>query len=355
MAFKNVIINGDMQVAQRNTSDTGITGSGYNTADRWRVEISSLGTWTQTVEAADAPANTEFRQSLKMNCTTADATPAAGDYALIQQRIEGLNLQHFMKGTTSARQFTLSFWVKTSTIGTYIAELFDHTTSANRHVAATYSVSAADTWEFKTITFPADTSGVLANTNGLALSVNFWMGSGTTYTSGTLATTWASVTNGNRANGLNVNLAGATNRYMQITGVQLEPGPVATEFEYLPIDVQFQRCLRYCYVLRRSSADTEYYFGGHDLNACTAIINFPVQMRSRPTSITVQNVGDWRVYQQNAGTAATPTSSTLSSSNLFTSILLFNGIAIGGIVRGSVIFAYQNTTSAVVIFNGAEL
>lgn len=284
MAFKNVLINGDMQVAQRGTNVPGIAVSGYNTADRWRVEISSLGTWTQTVETADAPANTEFRRSLKMNCSAAKITPAAGDYVLIQQRIEGLNLQHFMKGTTNARQFSLGFWVKTSTPGTYIAELFDHTSGANRHVAATYSVSAANTWEFKTITFPADTSGVLANTSALALSVNFWMGAGTTYTNGTLATTWASVTNGNRAAGISVNLAGATNRYMQITGVQLEPGPVATEFEYLPFDVQLQRCYRYFVRIKAEDQFSTFALGVIDqATRCnSAFTKLPVTMRVRP-------------------------------------------------------------------------
>lgn len=357
--FKNFLINGDFQIAQRSTSVSAIITSGYYTADRWRSEVviapGPNGQFTQTVAsgAGDYPDNSGFRNSLKMECSQSFSTPlGATAECRIEQRIEGLNCLPINFGQSGAQQLTLSFWVKSSNTGTFIAELIQPAGSVQ--VSAAYTINATNTWEQKSVTFPARTSGTLiVNDNSYQLAAGFWLVAGSNYTGGSsLQTTWGNTAN-RRARG-QTNLTTSGN-YLQITGVQLEIGTVATDFENLPIDIEFSRCLRYCYVLRRSSADSEYYFGGHDLNACPAIINFPVQMRSRPTSITVQNVGDWRVYQQNAGTAATPTSITLSSSNLFTSILSFNGIAIGGIVRGSVIFALQNTTSAVVIFNGAEL
>ena len=237
----NVVINGAMQVAQRGTSTASITTSGYYTADRFAIEIATLGTWTQTVEN-DAPTGSGFRKSLKMNCTTADASPAAGDLLVVAHRIEGQNLQQFLKGTASAKQFVFSFWVKGTTTGTYICELEDADNS--RSVSVSYAINAANTWEKKTITFPADTTGAFDNDNAKSLTINFWLGAGSTYTSGTLATTWGSITSANRAVGV-TNLAGATNRSWQITGVQLEAGSVATPFEFEDYGTTLAKCQRY--------------------------------------------------------------------------------------------------------------
>jgi len=237
----NVVINGAMQVAQRGTSTASITAGGYYTADRWRLGISSIGTWTQSLEN-DAPTGSGFRKSVKMLCTTADASPAASDTVGLAQRIEGQNLQQFLKGTSSAKQFSLSFWVKSNVTGTYIAELLDVDNS--RRVSASYSVSASATWEKKTITFPADTTGAFDNDNAVSLEVFFHLGAGTNITSGSpLQTTWGTGTT-TRATG-QTNLAAATNNYWQITGVQLEAGSVATPFEFEDIGTTLAKCQRY--------------------------------------------------------------------------------------------------------------
>jgi len=240
---ENVIINGAMQVAQRATSVTGITTSGYRTADRWNFDITSLGTWTQTVEN-DAPTGSGFRTSLKMLCTTADAAPSASDFALIEQRLEGQNIQQFAKGTAAAKTFVLSFWVKSNVTGTYIANLYDNDNA--RSVSATYTVTASATWEKKTITFPADTTGAIDNDSALSFNVQFWLGAGTTFTSGTLNTTWAAVNNANRVVG-QTNLASAINNYWQITGVQLQPER-ASQFAFLNYGTVLSQCQRYYYV-----------------------------------------------------------------------------------------------------------
>ena len=368
-SFKNVLINGDMQVAQRGTSTTGITTSGYYTADRWRLDISSLGTFTQTVETTDPAATdlTGFRQSLKMNCTTADASPAAGDYAFIQQRIEGQNVQHFLKGTSNARQFTLSFWVKSTTTGTYVAELFDN--SNTRHVAATYSVSSANAWEFKTITFPADTSGVLANTNDFGLAVNFWIGSGTTYTSGTLATTWASVTNANRAAGLNVNIAGATARTFAITGVQLEPGSTATPYEYLPFDVQLARCLRYLPSISNGGSGGFSMLGrvtetgsSTTFAKCRIAYPFLVQARTFPTSATCLNGSNVTIVWPNVGGGNALQINTSygsggviqQSASARSSECEFENSQTGAETVGTLV-TFRVATTGVILMNGCEL
>jgi hypothetical protein len=239
--FKNLIINGAMQVAQRATSVTGITADSLATADRWTSQIGTIGTWTNSVEN-DAPTGSGFRKSWKWLCTTADASPAAGDYMVPQTRLEGQNLQQIAKGTSSAKELTLSFWVKANVTGTYIVGLFD--VDNTRIVSKSYTVSASATWEKKTITFPADTTGVFDNDNARSLDIQFWLGAGTNFTSGTLATTWQSNTSANRAVG-QVNVAASTNNYWQITGVQLEVGSVATDYEFKPFDVDLQQCMRY--------------------------------------------------------------------------------------------------------------
>jgi hypothetical protein len=238
---RNILYNGAMQISQRGISTASITSSGYYTADRWNVAIGTLGTWTQSV-TADAPTGRGFVNSLKMLCTTADASPAAGDFMLFKQILEGYDVQRIAKGTSSASPLTLSFWVKANVTGTYIIEIADNTN--NRRIAASYTINASATWEYKTILIAADTTGTLANDANGALEVVWWLGAGSTFSSGTLQTTWGTTVNANRAVG-QTNLASATNNYWQITGVQLETGSVATGFEFLPYGDELARCRRY--------------------------------------------------------------------------------------------------------------
>ena len=121
-AFKNIIINGDMSVAQRGTSASSLTSSAYNTMDRWHLALSSLGTWTQS-QSTDVPTGQGFAKSMKLDCTSADASPSASDAMILQTRIEGQMLQYLKKGTSSAESTTMSFWDKSNKTETYICEL----------------------------------------------------------------------------------------------------------------------------------------------------------------------------------------------------------------------------------------
>ena len=239
--FRNIIINGDMSIARRATSASSLTSSGYHTVDRFRTRLGSIGTWTQS-QSTDVPTGQGFATSLKMDCTTANASPSAAAALSIQHKIEGQNVQYLKKGTSSAESTTLSFWVKSNKTGTYIAELFDN--DNQRQISQTYTISSANTWEKKTLTFAGDTTGALGNDNGNSFLVEFWLGAGSNYTSGTLNTSWNSNTNTNRVVG-SVNLADSTDNEWYITGVQLEAGEVASDFEFLPHDVNLQRCRRY--------------------------------------------------------------------------------------------------------------
>ena len=274
--FRNIIINGGMDLAQRGTSTASITGDGYHTIDRFKTSISGLGTWTQS-QSTDVPSGQGFAKSLKMDCTTADASPASSDVLIINQRIEGQNLQYLKKGTSSAESLTLSFWVKSNKTGTYIAELrdFDNT----RSICKAYTISSASTWEKKTLTFAGDTTGTLDNDNGASFYLQLFLGAGSDYTSGTLNTSWNSRTTANLAVG-QVNLADSTSNEWYVTGVQLEAGQVASDFEFLPYDVNLRRCLRYFYYDdARIEMSTQRVSDGKR----NGYKQFPVPMRTSPT------------------------------------------------------------------------
>ena len=256
-AFKNIIINGDMSIAQRATSTASITGNGYHTIDRFNTINTTLGTWTQSQDT-DVPSGYGFAKSLKMDCTTADASPASGDRLDIQQKFEGQNLQYLKKGTSNAESLTLSFWVKATKTGTNICELWDSDNA--RQISQSYTISSSDTWEKKTLTFAGDTTGALGNDNGNSLQVSWFLAVGSNYSSGTLSTTWTSNTNANRAVG-QVNHADSTSNNFYITGVQLEAGTTASDFEFLPVDINLGRCQRYFELCTGSRSAYSYYAG----------------------------------------------------------------------------------------------
>jgi len=242
-AFKNIIINGDMSIAQRGTSATGLTAGteSYYTVDRWQTGIfTTSAVFTQT-QSTDVPSGQGFAKSLKMDCTTADASLASAVQMFLRYKIEGQNLQYLNYANSNAKSLTLSFWVKSNKTGTYIAEIL----RSGRTINKSYTVNAADTWEKKTITFAGDTGGsAISNNDSTGFSILFFLGNGSNMTSGTLQTSWGTYTDANRAVG-QVNLADSTSNEWYITGVQLEAGTTASDFEFLPVDVTKQRCYRY--------------------------------------------------------------------------------------------------------------
>jgi hypothetical protein len=287
--YRNLLINGDMQVAQRGTSTASITSGSNYVVDRWKFQVNTQGTWTMSQET-DAPTGSGFRNSTKVLCTTADASPASGDYVLLNQTLEGQNLQVIKKGTAAAEQLTLSFWVKSNVTGTYIVELRDQDNT--RQVSKSYTISASATWEKKTITFPADTTGTLDNDNNLSLFPIWWLGAGSNFTSGTLATTWASGTDANKAVG-QTNLASAINNYWQITGVQLEIGDTATPFEFKSAEDELEECARYYYRFTAAAAYTCFTLSGISYQSTGAVATFPLAtpMRTEPSAVEYANIG----------------------------------------------------------------
>ena len=343
---KNLVINGAMQIAQRGTSTTGVTVSGYFACDRFKTILTSLGTWT-VEQSTDAPDG--FSNSLKHSCTTADASPAAGDVLYLSQIIESQNLQQLAKGTTSAKSLTCSFWVKSNKTGTYIVGLQEFQNT--RYIANSYTINAANTWEKKTITFAGDTTGTLANDNSAGLYLQFYLGVGSDYSSGTLATSWESTVNANRAVG-QVNLADSTSNYINITGVQLEVGESATEFEHRPYGTELQLCQRYLPWFG-SGADDQIGIG-YATGSTTWLIFIPwkVQTRVAPTGIIHGTDSNFNVGgPTSSGIACT----ALNFSAAGTSGGRVTGSVSSGLSSGQGTFLRSQNTSGYLYFTGCEL
>jgi hypothetical protein len=347
---RNVIINGAMQVAQRGTSTASITAGDfiYRTADRFNTALSSLGTWTESVEN-DAPTGSGLRKSLKFLCTTADASPAAADYFIMSQSLEGQNVQQFAKGTSAAKSFALSFWVKSNVTGTYTVNLRD--VDNTRSCAASYSISATATWEKKTIIFPADTTGAFDNDNAASLRLVFNLAIGSNYSSGTLQTTWGANVDANLAVG-QTNLASATNNYWQITGVQLEAGAVATPFEFEDYGTTLAKCQRYCYVIGKENNNySPMGFTGNTRSSiyCLVQTRLPQNMRGAPT-VTIDSASNFTI--DDGPSVYTPTAFALDrySAN---AIMMVATISSGTVGRGVIV--YGASTGAGVITISSEL
>ena len=284
--FRNIIINGDMSLAQRGTSTSSLSsGATFGAVDRFRTYIVSGGTWTMSQDST-VPTGQGFAKSTKLDCTTANGSLSAGSLLQLQTPLEGQNLQMLKKGTSNAESVTWSFWVRSAKTGTYICEIRDVDNS--RSISKSYTISSADTWEKKTITFDGDTTGTLGNDNGKSFELIWWLVGGTSYTSGTLQTSWGSQTDANRAVGV-VNLADSTSNDWYITGVQLEVGTSASDFEFLPHDVNLQRCKRYFQIIGDGASPSEFFASVANYNGTYIFgtYRFMPEMRSAPTISSV--------------------------------------------------------------------
>ena len=342
LSNRNLIINGAMQVAQRGTSTASISsGDTYPSVDRFMLRVSSAGTWTNS-QSTDAPAG--FSSSLKMDCTTADASLAADDNVQIQYRFEGQDLQQLNFGSASAKSLTLSFWVKATKTGTNIVVLYQD--DGNDFIAKSYTVDSADTWEYKTITFSGNTLASITNDNTRGLIVQFFLAAGSNFQSGTLATSWAGYVQGNEAVG-QVNHADSTSNNFYLTGIQLEVGETATPFEHRSYGDELARCQRYLQQFT-GAGSTRAPMGvaasSTQVN-CTTMYTQP--MRAAPS---VSTSGTWKF---NGNTTVTMTSCTIYQAAQ-TSCLLLCGTT-SGMTAGYAYEWFCDTGSSGFIRLDAEL
>ena len=287
LSNRNIIINGACRLAQRATSSSGNTSSGYYTVDRIRVANSSLGTWTYTQESDGPPG---FSKSWKAECTTADASPSASDFMLMNIAIEGQDLQVLDFGNSTAKSSTISFWVKSNKTGSASFEMRQKDNS-DRTVSFGYTINTADTWEYKVINIPADTAGLFDDNTGPGIRLGWWLNSGSNYTTGSHATTWEADDNADR-NPSNLGVGGAVNDYFQITGIQWELGNQATPFEHRSLGDELIKCQRYYY-----SQGSEGTFYGQRYSTSNSFVckDLPVTMRADPATVTYTHGGGGEV------------------------------------------------------------
>jgi hypothetical protein len=301
LSSRRINVNGAMQVCQRSTSVTGLSSSNtVRAVDRMFIRINGAGTFTvsQSTEAPDG-----FTKSIKWDCTTADNSPGASDFAYMAYKMEGRDVQHLKKGTSSALKTTVSFWVRSSETGTYAFRLVDHDNS--RQVGLNYTIDTADTWEFKTLTLPGDTSGVLGDDAGNSLSLFWWLVVGSNRTAGSLPTAWEAQTVSDEAAGMTANIAASTNSDFYLTGLQFEVGEKATPFEYRNYSDELARCQRYFQTSFNSNPSTTNtdnkgvaFAGGGTTGNTTSFIGgcyvqFAPTMRSAPT-VTIYDLASPR-------------------------------------------------------------
>ena len=307
-----IIINGDMVIAQRGNL-TGISSGDNYVTDNFFTTVSSLGTFSISQDT-DVPTGQGFRKSLKLDCTTAGSVDGASDYIAFQKRIESQDLQLLKKGTSSAEYVTIAFWVKSTVTGTATLEIEDEN---SRTISQTYTISSANTWEKKVLSFVGDTSGALGNDNAKGITLLWWLGAGTTFTSGTLNTSWNAQNNANRVSSSNINIASSTDNNFYVTGVQLEVGQFDSNsipaFQFEDVSTSLARCQRYFQKSFPQGTDPQnygsYVAGQSDAGIGAVmssteykvVINFKCEMRSAPTMAfyKAQNTptdGEWTYW-----------------------------------------------------------
>ena len=298
---RNIIINGAMQVSERDTSQGGISSAGYYTIDRFKINTNDAGVWTmsqETLSSSDTPFTEGFGKALKLDCTTS-ATPASNGTLQVQYAIEGQDLQQLSSGTSSAKTLVLSFWIKATKTGTNV--LGGYQDDGGKAFGLTYTINSSNTWEYKTITIPANTADAIVNDATRGRIVTWYFSAGSNRTTGTLRSTWTTYATADEAPG-QVNHADNTANNIHITGVQLELGSVATPFEFRSFGEELALCRRYFYKPSLALRIVSLLLRP-DNKRCFQVM-FPVDMRTAPTAdVTYDNDGS-------SATLDTPTIST---------------------------------------------
>ena len=273
-AGKNLIINGNMQIAQRGTTGTAVPGGSYLASDRWKAWDASDAVVTVSQET-DGPTG-QFTKCLKYNVTTADASITASQFGMVRQMIEGYNIIDLGFGTASAQSVTISFWVKSSLTGSHGAAL--NNGNEDRSYPFAYTISVANTWEKKTVTIAGDTSGTWDTDNTAGMIITFGMGTGSTY-EGT-ADAWQA---GNKFQPTSTVANIGTISNWNVTGVQLEAGTTATPFENLQYGQQLALCQRYFEVVITNDGNGFYGTPGAGSDVGYSNYFYQTTKRAAPT------------------------------------------------------------------------
>ena len=328
---RNLIINGAMQVAQRGTSFDTLSSPDFCT-DRWRITFAGLDGNVDADQTTTVPTGQGFANSLQIHMDASETSLDAADQINVHQRLEGQDLQQLAKGTSSAKKTVCSFWVRSSVASTYTLELQD--SDNNRSISKTYTIDAADTWEKKEVVFDGDTTGTLNNDSGRSMDVRWWIDAGSNFTSGTLATSWATTTSANRVSATTGWLE-STSPEFYLTGVQWELGEQATPFEHRSFADELQRCQRYYFRIGEAvvSSNAQFTLQGRSLssNRTDGTLMLPSPMRAVP-SVSVYESSSTTLYPSNesAITLSGETYSITGNDSAFTNLNHVNVRTTGG-------------------------
>ena len=344
---RNRIINGNMLIDQRNAGASVTPTDGQYLTDRFVAGLTAASKFTAQ-QSSTAP--TGFSNSLLITSSSAYSV-SASDAFTVGQKIEGFNFADLMWGTASAATVTLSFWVRSSLTGTFGGAITN--SAGDRSYPFSYTISAANTWEQKSVTIAGDTSGTwIGSTNGIGARVWFGLGVGTTY-SGT-AGAWVGSPKVSATGAVSV--VGTSGATFYITGVQLEVGTKATPYEMQIYSDQLAQCQRYCYRPAINSAYSWLSSGGGFQSTTTGLAqgSFPVTMRAVPTSLVLDTatLSNYALYQ--GASFLTVTALSLNSVSTASNYSINCTVASGGAVGGFFSLATNNQTSYGLYFN-AEL
>ena len=342
---KNIIINGAMQVAQRGTATANLgAADGFFTIDRYKIDFGSSGGRLTMSQSSDVPNG--FSKSLKVECTTADTSIGAAEKLRIMYQFEGQEVRSIAKGTPDAKPITVSFYVKGNAAATYACEIFD--TDNSRQCTKLFNVTTG--WQRIELNFPTDTTGSFTDDNNTSIQLNFHLHGGSNFTSGTLNTnSFEASVNANRLVGID-SFYDSTSRTLNITGLQLELGSVATDFEHRSYGEELALCQRYFNTVYEGLL-------GVSIGTTQGMMSwpFPVTMRVAPTvSATTDSVrfGD-QIVTGNTLTSMTVAATSFNSKEV--AAWTMSGTASVNLVNWRPILLEPNTAAHATFTFDAEL
>ena len=341
---RNLIINGDMAIDQRNVGASITPTDTQYSVDRWTCRLSASGKYTAQQNAAAVTPPAGFTNYLGATSTSAYSV-GSSDYFMLRQMIEGSNITDLNWGTSNAQTITLSFWARSSLTGTFGGSV--QNSASNRSYPFTYTIGSANTWEYKTITIPGDTSGTWLTTNGIGIKLNFNLGNGSSFSGS--AGAWAAA-NYHSASGV-VSVVGTSGATLYITGVQLEANTTATPFENLQYGQQLALCQRYLQsswsqgsaigsAVSLTTNSTQQSWGSNNAGIAGQAFLLPVTMRTSPTLVVYDmalNVGKVTTLGNGAGQT-----NNVSANNSATTTNMFY-VRLYGNNQAGMVFAYTLT------------